>query len=193
MPDNVQKVRDFVTAKAASEDFIHHKWFSRWHLTIVEEISVQLLAYYPQADEEMVRVMAWMHDYGKILDFKNQHDFTYIEQAASELRKLGFDREFEEAFINNMRGYDAKENLHQASIETQIVSSADACSHLVGPFLSLFWWENPQKPHEDIMQETIVKLSLEWDKKVVIPEARSAYQHLHDAAMDRSVGKIPPL
>lgn len=184
-------LRDFVREKASNTEFVHHKWFARWHLEVVEKIAANLLEYYPEADSDIVYAMVWMHDYGKIIDFANQYDHSYVDAGRNELIKLGFDDDFAYTVAENIKTLDKKDDLEHANIETRIVSSSDGCSHLVGPFMSLYWWENPQKPFEEIMQDNIRKLTVDWEKKVVIPEALSAFKNLHDIALDTAKGTVP--
>mgnify|MGYP000931649644 FL=1 len=193
MDDKVQKLREYITEKSASESFVHYKWFAKWHLSIVEHIAEQLLSHYPDADPEIVRVMTWMHDYGKIVDFDNQYDHKYVEDGKNVLIGLGFDVQFAESVAENIKTLDKKENIDQANIEVQIVSSADGCSHLVGPFGSLYWWEHPDKDFEEIMQDNVHKLNTDWDKKVTLPEARAAYRAFHDMELNKAEGVIPSL
>jgi hypothetical protein len=193
MEDKIQALREFIQVKAASKEFVHHKWFAHWHLELVEKISLQLHAHYPDADQDIIRVMAWLHDYGKIIDFDNQHDHKYVDEGKNILLNLGFNEHFAQEVADNIKRHDSKLNIDQANIETQIVSSSDGCSHLVGPFISLYWWENPGKSLEAIMEENARKLRVDWDKKVTLPEARSAYKALHDSEFNKSQGVIPVL
>ena len=190
MEELLQSLRSFITDKASGPQFVHHKWFTKWHLEIVETLSKDLMGYYPDADGATVIALAWMHDYGKIINFDRQYDHTYIEQGRKEMIRLGFDESFATNIAESVKIFDKKEHLIDESIEIRIVSSADACSHLVGPFISLYWQENPDKPFEEIMAENVRKLSSEWDKKVTIPEAISAYVQLHNDAVFRASGEI---
>jgi len=190
MEERLNDLKLFITHRAAQSDFVHHKWFTRWHLEVVESLARDLVVFYPEADKDIIIAMCWMHDYGKIIDFDNQYDHKYIEEGRQEMIKLGFDEFFATTVTENIKTLDQKDNLVNANIETRIVSSVDGCSHLVGPFLSLYWWENPKTPFEDIMRENVRKLTVDWDLKVVLPEAKAAYQTLHDNAMDRAIGKI---
>lgn len=190
MEQLLQKLREFVTEKASNPEFVHHKWFIRWHIEIVETLSKDLLKYYQEADESVLIATAWMHDYGKIIDFENQYDHKYIEEGRQEMIKIGFDESFATNIAESIKTLDKKDHLENESIEIQIVSSADACSHLVGPFISIYWQENPDKPFEEIMTENLRKLDVDWRLKVTIPEAISAYQQLHDDAVFRASGEI---
>jgi hypothetical protein len=79
-----------------------------------------------------------MHDYGKIIDFDNQYDHAYVEQGKHLMIELGFEESYALIVAENIKTLDAKENIETANVETQIVSSADGCSHLVGPLTSLY-------------------------------------------------------
>ena len=190
MEDRIQSLRTFIAEKAANPNFVHHKWFIKWHLEIVEALSMDMLELYPEADKLTLIVLAWMHDYGKIIDFDNQYDHKYVEEGKQVLKDLGFDSEFAELIGESVKIFDQKDHLEEESIEIRIVSSADACSHLVGPWISLYWHENPDKPFEEIMPENARKLGGEWDLKITIPEAIATYQQLHDDAMLHARGSI---
>jgi len=189
MNELLDSLREHVAAKAANPDFVHHEWFTKWHLEIVETLTRDMLSHYPEADEATLIALGWMHDYGKIIDFDNQYDHKYIEEGRRVMLALGFSESFATNIAESIKLFDKKDHLENESIEIRIVSSADACSHLVGPWISLYWHENPHKSIEDIMTENARKLGEEWDLKVTIPEAKQAYQRLHDDAMRHASGE----
>ena len=190
MDDLLNSLREHITKAAADPAFVHHKWFSRWHLEVVEALTNDMLDIYPEADRNIAIAMAWMHDYGKILDFDNQYDAKYVEEGRLLMLSLGFEDSIATTVADNIKILDAKDNLQNANLETQIVSSADGCSHVAGPFMDLYWWENPNMPFADIMQENANYLSSGWQKKIVIPEAIETYRNLYEAAIDRANGTI---
>lgn len=191
MRDKIEALKTHVQEASANPAFVHHAWFVKWHLQIVERIAFELLEYYPEADRDLVEVMVWMHDYGKILDFDHQYERT-LTDGPKILRKFGFKPEFIELVIGNIEILDKKLELDiaQAPIEVQITSSADGCSHLVGPFMQLWWYENAQKPFETLMQDNLAKAAKDWDHKIVLPEARAAFERRHQTLLEQS-GELP--
>lgn len=191
MQDKILELKAQVSEAAANPDFVHHRWFVKWHLEIVEKIAFELLEFYPNADKDLVEVMAWMHDYGKILDFDNQYQTT-LTKGKELLRNQGFTEDFVNTVIDNIELLDNKMNvdLHNAPIEVQIVSSADGCSHMVGPFMSVWWLENANKSFEELMMDNKKKLDKDWNRKIVLPEARKAFEDRYKYIQEQS-GNLP--
>src|SRR5487761_1856264 len=183
MLDKIVAVRQHVREAAGNPDFVHHKWFVKWHLEIVERIAAELCEhYYLEADRELVEVLVWLHDYGKILDFDNQYAVT-LSAGQQKLTELGFPAAFIEKAISYIEMVDKKleVDLRKAPIEVQIVSSADGCSHMVGPSLKIFWNEATDrtfagKTFEELMAGDRRKLDKDWNRKIVLPEARQAFE-----------------
>ena len=190
MNELLDNLRKFITERASNPEFVHHKWFIKWHLKLVETLSKDMMKYYPEADETTLIVLSWMHDYGKIIDFANQYYLKYADQCKQVLKNLGFNEIFAEMIGESIKLFDKKDHIENESIEIRIVSSADVCSHLVGPWQSLYWHENPNTPFENIMIENVRKMGGEWHLKVTIPEAIAAYQQLHNDAMFRAEGTL---
>jgi len=181
---------------SAHPEFVHHKWFAKWHLEIVARIALELAEKYPEADRDLVEVMAWLHDYGKILDYENQYEKT-LTAGREKLTELGFSTEFVNKAIGGIEVLDKKMelDLHDAPIEVQIVSSADGCSHIAGPFMSIFWnFETDPtfvgKDYEELMQLNIAKANKDWARKIVLPEARAAFESRYWYILELS-GQLP--
>lgn len=196
MQGQIAAFKQHVTEISANPDFVHHKWFVKWHLKVVEQIARELLQHYPDADKDLVEVMVWLHDYGKILDYDNQYQKT-LTAGRRKLTELGFAPEFVEAAVNNIEILDKKMelDLNQAPIEVKIVSSADACSHLTGPFMSIFFNFETDPTFKDrdldqLLQGNIAKANKDWQRKIVLPEARQAFEWRYRAILEQS-GQFP--
>lgn len=177
MLDKIVAFRELVKDAASNPEFVHHKWFVRWHLEIVEKIASELCEHYTDADRELVEVLVWLHDYGKIVDFDHEYSATLTE-GPKALASVGFPADFAQKAVSYIETLDKKLeiDLHQAPIEVQIVSSADGCSHMVGPFLQLYWYEHADKPYHELMISNRAKLDKDWNRKIVLPEARQAFE-----------------
>lgn len=196
MLDKIVALRQHVREAASNPDFVHHKWFVKWHLEIVEKIAAELCEHYGQADRELVEVMVWLHDYGKISDFDNEYSAT-LSEGPKILAKLGFPAEFAQKAVSYIETLDKKleVDLHKAPIEVQIVSSADGCSHLAGPFIYILWHEATDKTFagktlEELMQAARAKAEKDWNRKIVLPEARKAFEQRYKFVLEQS-GELP--
>mgnify|MGYP001571344720 CR=1 FL=1 len=181
--------RSEVKKASVNPKFIHHEWFLKYHLEIVEKIALELCKYYPQANKDMVLLLVWLHDYEKIIDFKNQYNTTH-SIGKKKLLELRFNKEFVEKAISYINIFDKKSNIAKAPVEVQIVSSADGASHLIGPFYAIYWKEQSQQSCKDLVKENRRKALVDWNKKIVLPEVKKAFLSRHKSLLERR-GKFP--
>ncbi|MDA9128899.1 hypothetical protein N9J72_00285 [Candidatus Gracilibacteria bacterium] len=186
MNELLENFKAHVIEKSKNPDFIHHQWFVKYHLNIVEQIALELCEVYTEADRDIVFMLVWLHDYGKIIDFDDQYEVT-LSLGRKKLLELGFDQ----VFVNKVIGYveimDQKESIDisKTAIEIQIISSADGCSHLVGPFFKFWWYENSHKDVDSLVEDNVYKLLKDWNRKIVFPEARESFTERHEIMMER--------
>ncbi len=182
-------LRQKVIERSRDEHFVHHRWFVEYHLEIVERLANELCERYPDADAAFVNALVWLHDYEKIVDFDDQYN-TELEATRALLESIGYSLEVTKELCDAVNRYNAKDDLASAPIEIQIVSSSDAASHLVGPFMTLWWYENPSKSIEELQNDNKLKLAVDWDKKITLPEVKEAFRHRYQHALEVA-GSLP--
>lgn len=173
---NVLKVKKKVTEICSEKHFIHHKWYVEYHLNIVEKISLQLCEKYAEADQLWVLLLVWMHDFEKIVRNGSIYQGTLGKEF---LEDLDFSPENISKLLSDIDIFERKTDIKlvDAKIEIKIVSSADAAAHLIGPFYSIFWWENPHESIENLRKSNWDKLEKDWNKKVVLSEIIETYEN----------------
>lgn len=194
--DKLLKLKEAVTAKASNPGFIHHQWYVKWHLQIVERLVNELCNIYTEADRNICLLLVWLHDYGKILAQKPENydkgDFLTFTKGRELMESLGFSQSVTDQTISYLQQMERKmeEDLSFAPIEVQIISSADAASHLIGPFMSLYWYENPDKSIEELLESGVKKVRKDWLRKVTLPEIKKRFQERY-LYMLENAGEFP--
>ncbi len=183
------KFRELAIGAARNPAFVHHRWYVEHHLAIVERIALELCARYPQADATLVRVLVWLHDYGKAIDRVNERVAT-LTRGRAALLAAGFPPDFVAHALRCYERHEAHDTLADAPIEVRIVSSADGAAHLVGPFYALHWHENPQRPIAALLAENRRKALFDWERKIVLPEVRAAFAERHRQRLEQC-GDLP--
>lgn len=192
MDKTLNQLRERVAASAANPSFVHREWFVEWHLKIMERIALELCGRYPEADQNLVLALVWLHDYAKILDKSREHDEEMMGETTALLAELGFPEDFRERFASSLALFEKKMevDLSQAPIEVQIASSSDAASHLVGPFFSIYWRENPNESTGVLTESNRQKLLKDWERKITLPEVREVFRRRHEHMMEMA-GELP--
>ncbi len=171
----IQKLKNTIIEKSKDKSFLHNDWFVDYHLSIVEKIALELCDIYKEADKSLVLVLVWIHDYGKILDMKNQYDLNH--KSKELLVEIGFTEDFIEKAMDYLDLMERKMeiDLKQAPIEIKIVSSADGASHFVGPFMRIYWKEYNNKNIAELLDDNLKKINKDWDNKIVLPEIKEKF------------------
>ncbi|OGM26670.1 hypothetical protein A2627_01445 [Candidatus Woesebacteria bacterium RIFCSPHIGHO2_01_FULL_39_28] len=191
MEEKILELRKKVIKASLNPDFIHHRWFIKYHLEIVEKIAIETCDTYKEANKDLVRTLVWIHDYGKILGIRDDMD-KIIAVSEKLMKDVGFENDFISQVIEYLKTFESKMefDLNQAPIEVKITSSADGASHMIGPFYSLWWLENPDKNFEDLMEDNKRKALKDWNRKIVIPEIRGSFEKRHQFILENS-GDLP--
>jgi hypothetical protein len=191
LSDLIDRLRKEIILSASNLTFPHHEWYVEYHLLLVERIAQELLTYYPEADRDLVDALVWTHDYGKMITRVDDRQAT-VTQGRKKLLELGFPPPFVDRVVEFVKLMDRSQelDLRKCSIEVQIVSSADGCSHLIGPFFYMWFREHPDVSLVKLMADNRRKAIKDWDRKIVLPEARAAFLARHHFIMEQN-GELP--
>lgn len=166
---SLQQLKDTVITLANKESFKHHKRYVQYHLLIVENLCTNLLPQYPKARKDIVDALVRVHDFNKICWLA--HD-EWVIQVRDLLSECGYEDSDIEGIIT-LRWLIEKKmeiDLRTTPIEVQILSSCDAASHYVWPFMAIDWRENPNLSLEDLFERGRAKMYKDFERRVTLPE-----------------------
>jgi len=178
----MEKFREMVKANNAKYGFVYREWMWEAHLLVVHKIAMELCGIYPEADRELVEALVWFHDFGKPIDEENEREVTRTE-GPKTMRECGFGEDFVSKVLRYWELMEQKNeiDIRTCPIEVQIISSADGCSHLVGVFYASWFRDYAGQPLVEIQKMVKEKMEKDWNRKIVLPEARQAFdqRYLH--------------
>lgn len=152
------------------------------HITDVVNFSGEL-AKKLNADEEIVTIASYMHDYGSIIGEYEDHHIIGAEFAEKLLREHNYLEEKIKKVKYCISTHRGSKDLPRGTIEAKIVSSADAMSHYKDIF-GLFYlaWIIHKLPYEEGKKFVKEKLERSWDK-IELSEGRKMIRKERAAAM----------
>lgn len=173
-------------------DFEYREWFVPYHLRVVDDIAMRLCDSYPDVDRDLVRVLVWTHDYSKPLTHgKGEEKERLIPMVRTALGGLGFEDAYIARVASLLALIESKDERDLAGmpIEVRIVSSADGASHFMSPFFYSYFHTGGGNSLAEVMDAVRKKAQRDWDRKIVLPEARDLvrerYEHLMQDLADR--------
>ncbi len=183
MSTPIEKFSAIVKENFSREDFVYHEWMNEYHLNIVHRIAMELCDKYPQADRNVVEALVWFHDFGKPLDEKNEKTVT-LEKGTACMRECGFDDAFIARVLEYWKLMEQKNDIDIATtpIEVQIISSADGASHFTGVFYPSYFGDGLS--FNQTQEELRIKIDKDWNRKIVLPEARAAFKKYYERALE---------
>lgn len=187
MKQKIQALIQKVIANSSLEEFEYREWFVAYHLKIVEEIALSLVEKYPEADRDLTQVLAWVHDYSKpFAKTKEEEKEMLIPMLSEAMQSLDFEPDFIERTTQSLKEIESKDEkvLENAAIEVRIVSSADGASHFFGPFFSSYFRDDKNEPLSRTMDRVIKKAQRDWNRKIVLPEARELVKDRYEILLD---------
>jgi len=188
----VNTLRSHVTELARNPGFLHHQWYVEHHLEIVERIALELCDLHAEADRNLALILVWIHDYGKILNLGPQSDAALGLKVKEGLLAIGFSEATVIKAVEYLEMFERKMeiDLRDAPVEVRIASSADAAAHLTGPFFPIYWKEYSHKSIPELMADNRKKLKKDWERKIVLPEVRRAFEQRYRLLLEQA-GEIP--
>jgi len=158
----------------------YYDTYYRWHIVPVKESAEKLLDK-AEADAEVVRLAALLHDIGKVKHGPEDHHLTSEKEAEKILQQFDYEQEVIERVKYCIKVHRGSVDLKRETIESKVVASADALSHFdTLPFLFYTAYEQANMSAEEGVDWIKSKLKRDWQQKMM-PEAQEIIKDKYEA------------
>jgi len=175
--DQVEKIVRETCAKDSNE-FIYA--LETHFIPVVE--NAKILAQKINADEEIVTVAAWLHDYASVYDAKlmPEHHLHSPKFAQEILKSLNYPQDKIDQVKHCIEAHRGSQNIPRTTIEAECVASADAMAHITSfPSLLILAWKVHNMDYQEGIDWALVKMERSWNK--LIPEAKELVKDQYEA------------
>jgi len=180
MTGNIEQIKKIAKERYCREDFKYHI------LPVVK--NALLLAEKLNADQEVVEAAAYLHDIGRVCEREeynpeNDHHLLGVEETRKILGGLGCGKEFVEKVAHCVLTHRGRKDPDPKSLEAKIIACADAMAHF-DCFLDVFYFFlKTTDSFEQLLEEMEAKMDRNWNKKLILPEAKEIARPKYEAVM----------
>jgi putative nucleotidyltransferase with HDIG domain len=167
----LEEIKQRVKEECSNPNFKHHKWFWEYHIIPMKNIALELAKDY-DIDSEVIELIAYLHDIAKIRR-KDNHALEGAKIASEWIEEHP-----QKALVVECIAKHSKPS-NEDSDTVKLIASADAVSHFLSPFFSIYFWENPDKEIKDIISGNLRKAEKDWNK-ILLPKAREMCRKEYD-------------
>jgi metal-dependent HD superfamily phosphatase/phosphodiesterase len=148
------------------------------HVIEVEKWAKKILKTHPEADEEVVILGVFLHDFGHYpINPAEDHAITGEKKAKALLEKEGFDKEKTKQVLHCIRSHRCKDVM-PTTIEAKILACADSASH----FTSTMYFDILQRQkNENTTYSAFDKLERDYRDLTFFPEIKKELTPLYEA------------
>lgn len=175
--DQVEKIVRETCAKETNE----FTYALDTHFIPVVE-NAKILAPKLGADEEIVLLAAWLHDYASIYDAKlmPEHHIHSPRFAQDILSDLNYPQDKIDQVKHCIEAHRGSQNIKRETKEAECVASADAMAHITSfPSLLVLAWKVHNLPFQEGIDFALAKMERSWNK--LLPEARELVEDQYQA------------
>jgi len=179
--DIAEKIREFVEGECKKPTSKYGYEPYQNHFVPVARYA-EILAEKLNADKEIVKIAALLHDVGSIIHGRKDHHITGAKIAEKKLKELGCAKEKIEKIKQCILSHRGSKDIKRETTEAQIIADADTMSNfdnLSGIFKAAFIYEN--KDQQEAQKSVRQKLINSFNK--LSSEAKKIIKPKYDAAM----------
>ncbi len=175
MRKDIRKVKGFVKKNLPD-------WFIKHHVKLVVAHSKWLCSFYPEADEEVVEIAAWLHDIvHPVGGYKGRaHEVASAKEAEEFLNSINMSKEKISKIVHCIKTHRTRKPPEPKTIEAKIVASADNMAHF-GRFELLVKILG--------LEKALQKLRRDLEASFMLPEARE-YAEKKMREIERKLKKL---
>jgi uncharacterized protein len=152
----------------------------KYHIQVVRKYA-KILARKYHADENIVDMIALLHDIGRFKFGPKRHADTGALEAERILKKFHYNKEFIEQVKNGIFSHRHSSRKKAESLEAKIVKDADALSHFHSiPMLFAAAFLNKKMTSEKGWKWIYDKIQRDW-KSLYFPESRRIAKKKYNA------------
>ncbi|MBD3359967.1 MAG: HD domain-containing protein [Candidatus Buchananbacteria bacterium] len=175
--DRVEKIVRDTCAKETNE----FTYALDTHFIPVVE-NAKILAPKLGADEEIILLAAWLHDYASVYDAKlmPEHHWHSSKFAQKILSDLDYPQDKIDQIKHCIEAHRGSQKIPRQTLEAECVASADAMAHITAfPSLLILAWKVHDLNYQKGIDFVLAKMERSWNK--LMPEAKELVEEKYQA------------